>query len=302
MEVLEDPASGQLLLMEDGKPVLAYNYSTVEPGEVVARTSPANLKYARPRSNYIHPLIGPGGETLTLDWPVDHPHHRGIYWAWPEVEYGGELGDLHALQRVFARPTGRKRLSRHREWARIEAENFWEWDDRGPVVREVAIIHTTRSNPEGRFVDLEFYFTALKDGVSLARRGTNAYGGLNIRLTQVEEQQIDFHTGNRSEDPPGAWAELSGSFPGGETVAGISVFQHPSNPDYPGDWVQFPELNWFQPTFPASGTRYALAVGEPLVLRFRLWVHRGRMSERAHSDVWKSFSRVPPIGSTLDGS
>jgi hypothetical protein len=28
------------------------------------------------------------GEMLTRDWPEGgHPHHRAIFWAWPEVEY-----------------------------------------------------------------------------------------------------------------------------------------------------------------------------------------------------------------------
>ena len=63
--------------------------------------------YARARSDYIHPLFGLEGETLTKDWSTDHPHHRGIYWAWPEVDWRGQRGDLHALQHVFARPTGK---------------------------------------------------------------------------------------------------------------------------------------------------------------------------------------------------
>jgi hypothetical protein len=43
--------------------------------------------WAIPRSDYIHPLYGLNGEMLTNDWPdADHPHHRGIFWAWLEVE------------------------------------------------------------------------------------------------------------------------------------------------------------------------------------------------------------------------
>ena len=82
--------------------------------------APANRIYARARSDYIHPLYGLNGEVLTRDWPVDHPHHRGIYWAWPEVDYGTNRGDLHALQKVFARPTGRVRLANGRRFAEVE--------------------------------------------------------------------------------------------------------------------------------------------------------------------------------------
>ena len=33
------------------------------------------------RANYIHPLYGLDGEVLTEDFPRDHPHHRGVFWA-----------------------------------------------------------------------------------------------------------------------------------------------------------------------------------------------------------------------------
>jgi len=80
------------------QPVLTYNFGTVPVPAGV------NGKYAVARSNYVHPLFGPNGEILTKDYSPDHPHHRGIYWAWPEVTYRGETRDLHALQGVFARP------------------------------------------------------------------------------------------------------------------------------------------------------------------------------------------------------
>ena len=123
MRVSKDPVSGQVLISDGKMPVLQYNYSTVYEKDAVD-TMPANKYrkeasdtfmanpsiYAVPRSNYIHPVYGPSGELLTRDWSKDHPHHRGIYWAWPEVEFGNKRGDLHALQIVFARPTGKIKL------------------------------------------------------------------------------------------------------------------------------------------------------------------------------------------------
>ena len=137
VRAIEDPASGQIILSDDGRPVLCYNYKTVFEKDVID-TMPANKYrreandtfmanpsiYAVPRSNYIHPVYGPSGELLTRDWSKDHPHHRGIYWAWPEVEFGKKLGDLHALQIVFARPTGKIKLINGPDYAQVEAENI----------------------------------------------------------------------------------------------------------------------------------------------------------------------------------
>jgi hypothetical protein len=290
MRVRQDELSRQFDLSEAGKPVLRYNYQTNEPGELLAKVAPDNLQYARARSDYIHPLYGLDGAELTKDWSVDHPHHRGIYWAWPEVDYHGERRDLHALQRVFARPTGNCTVKDGPVCALIDAENLWRWEDQEPIVHERALIRAWRAGPTGRFIDIEFHFTAVKDDVALARRETDKYGGLNLRLALVKDQEIVFHT-----DPAGtalrrAWADLSGVFRGGKE-AGLAVFQAPGNPDYPGDWIKYPELNWFQPTFPAAGTRYVLKKGQPLVLKFRLLIHSDKADKARLAEGWIAYAR-----------
>ena len=51
-----------------------------------------NGKYIR--SNYIHPLYNLDGTVLTEDFPVDHLHHRGIFWAWHQLYIGDKrIGD-----------------------------------------------------------------------------------------------------------------------------------------------------------------------------------------------------------------
>ncbi|MBM3880467.1 MAG: hypothetical protein FJ387_12255 [Verrucomicrobia bacterium] len=269
-----DPDSGQIEIEEGGRPVLQYNYRVVEPGEILDRVGAGNRIYARARSDYIHPLYGLHGEVLTQDWSLDHPHHRGIYWAWPEVDLGAERGDLHALQRVFARPTGRLGLRSGPVVAQVEAENLWLWEDREPIVRERTFIRAYRATAKGRVVDLELHFLGLKEGVTIARRGTTAYGGLNLRLAKPESQTIRFHADPAEANPRRAWSDLSGVF-GGGVASGLTLLQSRDNPEYPGDWVQYPELSWVQPTFPTAGTRYPLHPNRPLVLRFRLWVHAG---------------------------
>jgi hypothetical protein len=74
-------------------------------------------------------------------------------------------------------------------------------------------------------------------------------------------------------NPKMAWATLRGVFAAGKPEVALTILQHPDNPDYPGDWIKFPELNWLQPTFPAGGRRYVLKKGQLLVLRYRLWIH-----------------------------
>jgi len=304
MRATEDPVTGQIILSEDSKAVLQYNYKTVFEKDAIDTLSAnkytrqpndtfmANPSiYAVPRSNYIHPLFGLSGEMLTRDWSKDHPHHRGIYWAWPEVEFGKKRGDLHALQIVFARPTGKIDLVNDPDYAQVEAENVWMWEDSIPIVREVAIIRACRSTKKGRVIDLAFRFVAAKDSVTIARRETKLYGGLNIRMQTPKFQEISFHSDSSVNKPMRAWSDLSGLFAGSETKSGLLVLQHHMNPDYPGEYIQYPDLSWIQPTFPETGTRFKLAKGVPLILRYRLFVHSGIKPEDAFAmKLWDEFN------------
>jgi hypothetical protein len=289
MKATMDPR-GQIIIEEDGNKVLQYNYKTVYerdvirlPDEILEKhtrtekdTFVTTSIYAVPRSDYIHPLYGLEGEMLTRDWPAGgHPHHRGIFWAWPEVEYGSERGDIYALQRVFARPTGKIDYTGGPVFAQVVANNIWMWENTEPIVREQAIIRVYRATSNTRIIDLTIKLDAIKDSITIATRNTDSYGGLNLRMMTPESQEISYFTDEAGAKPRRAWSDLNGIFQGNVSSSGLMVLQHKDNPDYPGDWVEYPNLAWVQPTFPASGTRYPLSTEKTLVLRYRLIVHLG---------------------------
>lgn len=275
---------------EGGTPVLRYRYQMVaEPPDIKQRISPANAKYAVARCDYVHPLYGLRGETLTEDWSPDHPHHRGIYWAWPEVDWQGRRGDLHALQAVFARPTGQIRTERTDEAVAIIADSQWQWEDGTPIVREQATIRVRPRTAEGRSIDLQFRFVAIDADVLIARRETNLYGGLSIRLASAADQFIETFTDPADASPRRAWSQRVGTPPGATTAVGVTILQHPENPDYPGDWAQYPNLSWVQPTFPAANTRYRISRDRPLTLRYRLRIHEGRQTPETIHAWWDAY-------------
>ena len=319
VKVLPD---GQYVIFESGAPVLQYNYQTVYEQEVIRPESQKGKKieyhpveglyvdeyyksnpgvdqtgkatsaiWASPRSDYIHPVYGLNGEILTDDWPDGgHPHHRGVFFGWPEIEYGSKRGDLYALQRVFARPTGNIKRTDGRDFAEIEAENRWIWEDREAIVHELSTIRAYRASGGERIIDLTVALQALKDSVTIATRFTNSYGGLNIRMATTRDQDISHYSDRITASPQRSWADYNGIFEGNTEASGMTILQHNDNPEYPGVWVEYPDLSWIQPTFPTPGTRYLLNKNEPLILRFRLIVHRGaKPGDGVLSKQWDDY-------------
>lgn len=301
-----DTKTGQVYIMDKDKPVLRYIYATVyeddefafnglDANEYVATVLDSFMTnpsiYAVPRSNYIHPVFGLDGEIITRDWAKDHPHHRGIYWAWPEVDHGSERGDLHALQKIFARPTGRIKVENGKKFAQVEAENIWITENGlHTVVREISLIRAYSTTEHGRIIDLAFRFEGIKDSVTIARRGTEHYGGLNIRMMTPEGQQISYHNDDEGQVPRRSWSDLSGVFAGNEEPSGMVVFQYNQNPQYPGEWVEYPDLSWVQPTFPGAGNRFELKPGLPLILRYRILLHTGlKPDNQVLNKLWDDY-------------
>jgi hypothetical protein len=306
MSTTPDPKTGQVIIEDAGKNVLQYNYQTVygkdvirhvnEKAEIHKRTKKDTFVtssiYAVPRSNYIHPLYGLEGEMLTRDWPEGgHPHHRAIFWAWPEVEYGSERRDIYALQGVFARPTGKIEYISGPVFGQIAAENLWMWEDTEPIVRENSVIRVYHASSTSRIIDLSIELLALKDSITIATRQTDSYGGLNLRMMSPELQDITFFTDEAGSKPIRAWSDFNGIFAGNKSTSGLMVLQHKDNPEYPGDWVQYPNLAWVQPTFPTSGTRYPISTKNPLILRYRLIIHAGGKPDDDISEKnWDAFN------------
>ncbi|MDR1897642.1 MAG: PmoA family protein [Prevotellaceae bacterium] len=322
MTAEENAADGQVIIRESGKRVLQYNYRTVYEPDVVRAEGKRNVPmayskvegayydeylkahpkltkdaaatssiYAVPRSDYIHPIYGLNGEMLTCDWPDGgHPHHRGIFWAWPEVEYKSERGDIYALLRVFARPTGNISYTNGAVFAEIEAENIWMWENEKPIVREQVTITAYRASQNSRVIDLTVTFQAIEDEVTVATRFTNSYGGLNVRMETPAKQQISYYTDPADASPLRAWANFNGKFENNQSESGMTILQHPSNPEYPGAWVQYPNLSWVQPTFPTPGTRYPLSKDKTLTLKYRFVIHQGNTPDNDISAKrWDAF-------------
>src|SRR5262245_30409497 len=80
-------SDGRVLhLRADGRAVLDYRLQGELPD--------AGIKQIFRRGGYIHPVYTPGGRIVTDDYPDDHPHQHGIFFAWTKTEFEGRHPDF----------------------------------------------------------------------------------------------------------------------------------------------------------------------------------------------------------------
>ncbi len=279
-----DEAHKAVDVLEGDRPVLRYNHGTVPVREGIA------THYAR--GDYISPLFGLDGETLTDDYPRDHPHHRGVSWSWPVVRWGDEVRDIWAVRGIWARPVAECRASGGPVAALIEAASVWKWEDQDAIVREEVVIRAFRENNDARFVDVEVRLTALTDKIAIGGRPKAGYGGFGLRAAPCEDRKITLHSDEPTASPARAWLDYSGRFPGGKATCGVAIIEHVTNPGYPSKLLEYPQCNYAMPGFPGA-REVPLPEGKTLVLKHRLWIHRGAAEEDLLADVWTSYAKPP---------
>lgn len=296
-------------ITDGAAPVLRYNHGTVPPPpEIVEKYEKQHvppLFYGR--GHYVHPIYGPDGECLSDDYSIPYVHHRGLSWAWPRVHYKGQSRDIWAVRVLptqpgggWARPAAMHRVLSGSVLSFVDAECVWKWGDTEPIVKDRVVIRAFRQTDRCRFLDVDIELVALADEVELAGQRGATYGGFNLRsFPEFEGRRIDMHIDPADADPRRAWFHLTGTFPGGKGPAGVALMESVTNPDYP-NWPKpggiehvpdvYPSWNSVQFAWPGD-RRVALPKGEPLVLKYRLWIHPGPSDEAALTDVWKSFAQ-----------
>lgn len=268
MKWLEDTAHGLLTVQEGENNILTYRFGDqLKPG--------VDSKYVQ--SCYIHPLFSPDGQPLTDDFPEDHFHHHGLFWTWPVVRTRGLTTStwepkLPRLRQHFGRWLKREAA---RDSFLLGAENSWKLEGKEVVAREIVTLHVHPAGKAGRAIDLELSLEAV--GGPLELQGTpdqnKGYGGLCFRgAPMFMAATMTTDKGVLKEDAvhtPFLWADLS------TADGGLAIFVSPDHPDFPTKWmVRASYAGIINVSWPGLGSA-VLQPGEPVILRYRIYVHRG---------------------------
>lgn len=293
---MEDDGNA-ITLIENGMPVYVYRYTMVQPPEGVAD------RYRR--LGYLHPLYGLGGEILTQDFPDDHYHHRGVFWAWPECTVGDRKLDVWAL--ADARQVHEAFLKKEagEDRAELGVQNAWVFDDAPdiPQVRETIHIVAHPAVDGKRALEFTMHFKNVSgDTITFLGAENKGYGGLCFRPDKarkpmhfttasgrVDEDQLRFDT---------PWADVSfEKYPDGNEETGsdapqvgVAIFQHPDNPGYPHPGWIFRHYSFLGVSWPHEET-HVLKPGEFFELKYVLLVHQGSAEEASVAGAFASYAK-----------
>lgn len=263
-------------LFENGQPIFFYQ----------EKPKSQDGKYIC--NNYLHPLYSLKGDTLTEEFPADHPYHRGIFWAWHQIYVNGKsVGDSWTMKNIKQDIVNMTTITENNT-AQLKLLVLWKYllfENYTPIVSEETTITVHGVENNIRKIDFRISLNALVAGVEIGGADNEkGYGGFCARLKLPDN--LIFTSLNDKVIPTteqiitGPWMDFSASFGSNSEVSGITIICHPKTPNYPAPWILRQKESMQNIVFPGR-IRIEIPMIEPVVLYYRLIIHDGK-SERVN--------------------
>ena len=279
-------------------------------------TTPAGLpdKAIKPvflRGGYIHPVFTPSGRLVTDDYPSDHYHQHGIWFAWTKTEFEGahpdfwNVGDqtgrveFESLDGSWAGPVYGGFKSRQRYVALT-----------GPNARpalneqwELRLYNVGQTGKAKRYFVFDVVATQECASNSPLILEEYRYGGMGVRGHRdwKDKTKVSFLTSEGKARESGnatkaRWVHMSG--PVDNQIVGIAVLGHPNNFRSPQPLRIHPDdpyLNYA----PSQLGRFEIKPGEKFVLRYRYIVADGAADKAELDRLWNDYAQPPQVSVDL---
>lgn len=300
---------GGLVLTDNGKNVLQYNFKTVYP--------PEGVDTVFKRSGFIHPLWSPDGHVLTQINPPDHRHHVGIWNPWTDLLFEEKMVDFWNLVKKKGTVKFSKFISK------TEGPVFGGFKAlQEHVVFEDTMMHNTKVALDEVW-DIRVYNIGPKmwlwDFTSILNCATPdpvilkeyRYGGFGFRATHDwndNNSKVLTSEGKTRKDADASrarWCMIDGDVSGGHS--GILFMDNPTNYNFPEPMRVWPEhMNGRGDVFfsfsPTRNMDWPLYPDKRYVLKYRMLVYEGSLSAAEAENTWKSFGQPPKITTEMSNS
>lgn len=277
----------------DTHPLLRYNYGEVSSPDPETRPAPA-------RNAYIHPVWTPMGTVITEDFGVDHPHHRGIWFAWTNTEFQGRQPDfwnIHdgtgairyaATEEIYQGPVFAG-FQLKQDFVDLSAP-----EEKTRVLEEVWNVKAYRSGgPDDGFFVFDIESRQVCTGSDPLNLPSYHYGGMSFRGTSAwDRDDISFLTSGGKTRGDGNetradWVRIQGSVE--QKPAGILILSHPDNYRSPQPIRIHPRMNYFV-FAPQQLGPMSIKPGQTYISRYRYVIFDGSIRLDAIETFWRDYS------------
>lgn len=287
--------NSQLEVYLRGRPVLRYNSKPVSPPDKTATVEA--------RSAYIHPLWTPSGRIVTDDFPSDHPHQRGIFFAWTKTKFkgrhpdfwnlGGKTGSVR-FDRMENRQSGPVFGSFQVQHQHLDSSTFPQQN----ILKEQWEIQVFALGPgsKGHLFDLKSnQQCATTSPLELPQY---RYGGFAFRGSQEwRKNPVEFLTSEGKDRLTGdasraRWCAIFGQVEGQPVT--VIIFSHPDNYRAPQPLRIHPQDPYFNFSPVRSGPM-KIEPGQPYVSQYRVLAADGKLSDQEAQELWQDYADPPQI-------
>ena len=261
-----------------------------------------DIKEVFRRGGYVYPVLTPSGKLICDDFPPQHLHHHGLWWAWTKTEFEGRhpdfwnMGDNKGLVEFVA------------------LDDVWEKDGFAGLKARHRFVDLLATPPKAALLEtweiragtggekplhyvLDFTSTQTCAGESPLKLPGYHYGGIGFRGHRSWDGAANcgFLTSDgisdrlRGNGSRAKWLWSGGTVDG--TLAGITILCHPQN-------FRFPQPLRLHPTepfvcfAPQAAGEMEIKPGTPYVSRYRMIIADGKPSAEDADDWWKQYANA----------
>ena len=284
----------------DQKPRAMFSYQA-EPGAFPRE----DIKPAFRRGGYLHPIRTPSGKIVTDDFPANHVHHHGVWWAWTNTEFDGRKPDFWnmgdgkgrvefvSLDETWSGPVHGGFRSKHRFIDLTSGAPVNAMDESWQVTAYAS--PTAASHWMFDLVSQQHCATANALKLPLYRyggvgvRGNWAWNGKGKAEFLTSEGETDRDKGNTTR---GRWCYMGGQLDG--VAAGLAILCHPENFRAPQPMRLHPSEPFFN-FAPQQAGDMEIKPGETYLSRYRFVVLDGPPVKAELDRLWNDYAHPPVV-------
>lgn len=244
---------------------------------------------------FFYPVNGPvsGGSVTSMRNAV-YPHHSSLFFGCDLVNGGNYWQE--GLERGRIISVNAQVLKTGSDTAIITDECIWSRPGAVSPFKDTRKYTFTMPSATLTQIDVEITMEALIDVQILKTNHSLFSARMAADLAVTNGGTMINAEGSKSEKDTfgkaSPWIDFYGKR--GNTVEGLAIMQHPSNPWYPAPWFTR-DYGFMSPTpmyWPQNDKDIKLKKGEVLKLRYRVLVHSGTHTE---ADIARQFEKYKTI-------